>query len=34
MIEWNENKETLSKVVDYALKGKKFFKKNKIQIYE
>lgn len=34
MIEWNDNKEILSKVVDYALDGKKYFQKPKIQVYE
>ena len=34
MIEWNDNKEILSKVVDYALDGKKYFKKTKVQVYE
>ena len=34
MIEWNDNKEILSKVVDYALDGKKYFQKPKVQVYE
>jgi hypothetical protein len=31
MIEWSENKEILSKVVDFALNGKKYFKIPKVQ---